>query len=281
MYDPRRRVRDPRLRRLAPLAGDAARGADRRPGSVSLRGARRQGQRRRELVRAGADQRGRAAPRGAAAGGVRARRALRAGTEPRRDRARGDPARREAVRARARFGALDVPLGSRRPPSGQRNRGQGRPRAVHRPPPRQERGGAGGDPPGPARRRRRDGSRPRAPARRRAAERRPGRRRRAADLRAPQARGRAGLHRARRLRGRVHRLARRPDRDRPRHGLRPDRAERADLPRPLPARPRVRLLRGHDPHLRRRRALRRAARVPQARSTARSRPSSRASPART
>src|SRR6184192_671046 len=98
MYDPARRVRDPCLRRLAPVTRDAPRGADRRPGSVSLRGARRQGQRRRELVRAGADQRGRAAPRGAAAGGVRARRALRPGAEPRRDRARGDPARREAVR---------------------------------------------------------------------------------------------------------------------------------------------------------------------------------------
>ena len=57
---------------------------------------------------------------------------------------------------------------------------------------------------------------------------------------------RAGVHRPRRLRGRVHRLARRADRRRPRHGLRPDRARRADLPRSLPARPRVGLLRRHD-----------------------------------
>ena len=55
---------------------------------------------------------------------------------------------------------------------------------------------------------------------------------------------------------RVHRLARRAGGDRPRHGRRADRAGRAGGHRHLAARPRVGLLRRHDPHLRRRRRRR-------------------------
>src|ERR1041384_3565191 len=107
MYDPARRVRDPHLCRLDPLSRDAARGAARGSRSVPVCGARGEGQRRRQLLRARTHPRGGAGARGAADGGVRHRRALRAGADPRRDRARGHPARGAALRARKSPRALD------------------------------------------------------------------------------------------------------------------------------------------------------------------------------
>ena len=86
--------------------------------------------------------------------------------------------------------------------------------------------------------------------------------------------------RARRRRRGVHRLARPADRRRPRDGPRPDRARRAGRPRPLPARPRERLLRRHDADVRRRRAAaRRSSEYQRLCREALRRPSTRSGPA--
>jgi hypothetical protein len=215
MYDPGRRGRRPHLRRLAPLAGDAPRGAARGPRSISLRRARRHSARGGKLVRAQSHGRGRPGGRAASVRGVRARRALRAGPQARRDRAGDPPSGGAPFRHRERRGSGDVPARGRRPPARQRHRRQGGPRALRPPPAGQERRRARRHPPGTARRRGGNGRSARAAPLGRAAKRRPRRGRRNAYLRAPQARRRAGLHGERRLRGRVHRLARAADRCRP------------------------------------------------------------------
>ena len=132
---------------------------------------------------------------------------------------------------------------------------RGRPRPLRQSPSLEERDRAEGDP------QRAEGLRggarrvARAPAARPAERRGPRSRRRAAHLRTAEARDRGRLRRPRGRGQRHDRRPRRADGGRPRHGLRPDRPERADRLRPLPAGQGDRLLRGHDPHLRRRRAL--------------------------
>ena len=181
---------------------------------------------------------------------------LLAGGMPARARGPGGlRARLRGARDHRRVGARRVSARAGRPSARQRRRGHRRARAVRGSPAEQDRDGDRRPAPRPARVR--GGARRRA----RAASRR---RRRAGDLRADQAGDRARLQRARRHRRRVHRLARRAGRDRPRARLGPDRAGRGGRDRPVPARPRDRHVLRHDPHLRRRRGPGRAPRVPPA-----------------
>ena len=78
---------------------------------------------------------------------------------------------------------------------------------------------------------------------------------RAADLRASEARDRGRLRGSRGRGQRDDRRARAADGGRARHGLGPDRGERADRVRSLPQGQGHRLLRRHDAHVRRRRAV--------------------------
>src|SRR6266576_4480927 len=74
-------------------------------------------------------------------------------------------------------------------------------------------------------------------------------------MRTPEARDRGGVRRPPGRGERHDRVARAADRRRPQHGLRSDRPRRADRLRSLPKGQDDGLLRGHDPHLRRRRAV--------------------------
>src|SRR3954471_10225661 len=109
----------------------------------------------------------------------------------------------------------------RGPPASERRRAAPARRPFPPPAPRQARSRARRHPPGAAGRGGRHGRGARPAAARRAERGGPRARRRAADLRAPEARRRERVQRARRRHGGVHRLARRPDRDRPRDGPRP------------------------------------------------------------
>ena len=131
-----------------------------------------------------------------------------------------------------------------------RGRARGRPRALRAPAAGQERARARRDPPAQkAAEAGMDAARELLPPRA------------AADRRGGEGRDRGALQRARLHRGRVHRLARPAVGDRPPRRRGRDRRGRADRDRPLAPRPRVRLLRRHDAHVRDRRAERGAARV--------------------
>ena len=234
----------------------APRGPARARRSVPLRRARRRAARRRHRVRASAvrgrrDRRSRCTRRRSSA----ATSWSRAGCRPAR-RSASCCALLQGARASRARSCRRVPARARRPPARGRDRGHGRPRVLRRAPPREERRTSSPASAAP--------SAPPRPAWRLARE----------LLRARRAVDGALLLdgeplTCERIKAEVEpafmahgapptrsssRTARRP-RSATTMGAGPILAGRADRLRPLPARPRDRLLRGHDAHVRRRRAV--------------------------
>ena len=259
------RGRRPDVRRHAALEGAPARDPAGARGSDRLRRAGRQAARRRHRIRAPAVRGRRDRRRDPPDGGVRLGRVRpqRADDGRRAVRARG--ALLPGGRARERGRPVRLPARARRPAARPRHPGHGRPEPLRHAPPREERARARRDPPRPGRRGGGHGRRRADAARGRGLERRAAARRRDAHLRADQGCGRPGVHGQRRGRRRDHRQPRRAGRDRARGGLRPDPPGRDRDRRPLPVRQGNGLLRRHDAHVRRRRAVGRGARVAPAR----------------
>ena len=202
---------------------------------------------------------------GACVRGVRLRRPDRAGPAARGGRPRSRRQRLQGARRREGGRPADVPDRGRRAALAVRDPGDERPRDLRRPAAGEERGGARRDPARAARGRGRDGRRARPAAAGRAERLRPRRRRRAADGGADQGRDQRGVRRAPRGRRGLHRRARGAGRGRARPRVGADRRRAVGRDRPLAEGPGDGLLRGHDPHLRRRRAAGGARRVPPAR----------------
>ena len=162
---------------------------------------------------------------------------------------------RPVARRRAGARAGHLPRLRRRPAARRRDRPRDRSRLLHRPAPREVGCRARGDPAGPGGGRRRDGACARAARGGRAGRRRGARDQRgAADERGAPRRDRRCLRRERRFRGRLRRLARPADGDRPPSRRGADPRRRAGDRGHLAAGQQVGLLHGHDPDVRRRRA---------------------------
>ena len=137
------------IARHDPLARAAPRGAARGPGSVPLRGGRRQAHGRRQLARGRPDRRARhrisRCSRSRTSG---IDELLKRGLDTLRARPRALPRRLPRSSAlEARGHARRLPARPRRPPARERDRAHRRPALLRRAPPRQERARARGHPP--------------------------------------------------------------------------------------------------------------------------------------